>query len=92
MDIKGENMSVNGDQTKETNVRVLGAFKLARRAYEDFVTQHGPEPVLPGLQQYNDRQLFWLSAASSMCEVIKDEYMRHIVRSFSSLFTFKPFV
>ena len=39
------------------------------------VSTRGPEPLLPGLR-YNQRQLFWVSAAQSWCSVYRDQALR----------------
>lgn len=44
-------------------------------AYKKWVDEHGPEPVLPGLD-YTPEQLFWISAAQTWCSVYRPEAMK----------------
>ena len=38
-------------------------------------SQHGPEPLLPGLQ-YSQAQMFWISAASVWCAKYRDKALK----------------
>ncbi|KAL1449213.1 hypothetical protein WDU94_000430 [Cyamophila willieti] len=58
------NMSLNGINTQGENIADNGGIKEAYNAYNVWVSRHGEEPRLPGLQQYSPRQMFWISAAS----------------------------
>ncbi|KAJ1346492.1 Neprilysin-11 [Parelaphostrongylus tenuis] len=58
---------VNGKLTQGENIADNGGVKEALRAYEKYVTQHGEEPRLPGLQQYTNTQIFFLSYAHFWC-------------------------
>ena len=50
------------------DISVTGGVKEAYRAYQQYVTDHGEESVLPALG-YTQAQLFWLSGASVWCSV-----------------------
>ena len=43
-----------------------------------WVSAHGPEHLLPGLS-YNQRQLFWISAANVWCSKYRDQAMQMMV-------------
>jgi len=61
-----DNMQLNGINTQGENIADNGGIKEAYRAYNSWVSQHGTESRLPGLN-YTPRQLFWVSAANVWC-------------------------
>lgn len=47
-------------------------FKVAFEAYKIWKSTHGVEPLLPSLN-YTNEQLFWISAASTLCTRRREE-------------------
>merc|ERR1719153_1905715 len=68
VEVNGEKLNLNGVTTLGENIADNGGIKLAFRAYERFVSNSGPEPILPGLG-FTQRQLMWLSIARTYCKV-----------------------
>lgn len=64
---------VNGALTLGDNIAENGGLKLAYAAYQTFVEQNGPEPILPELN-YTANQQFWIAGAQMSCTVIRPEY------------------
>lgn len=60
---------MNGTQTQSENIADNAGIKEAYRAYQKWAKDNGPEPYLPGLQQYSPEQMFWISAAQVWCSV-----------------------
>lgn len=65
---------MDGANTLGENIADVGGVKAAYAAYQRFVRQTEPEPVLPGLNYYTTNQLFWISAAQLWCSVSQPEY------------------
>lgn len=65
---------MNGALTLGENIADVGGVRAAYSAYQRFVQLNGPEPVLPGLQDYTPNQLFWISGAQIWCSVIKPQF------------------
>lgn len=59
--------------TQGENIADNGAAKILYETYQNFVRQHGPEPMLPGLR-YTPNQLFWISAAQVWCTKTRPEF------------------
>ncbi|KAK5638234.1 hypothetical protein RI129_012529 [Pyrocoelia pectoralis] len=65
--------------------------EVAYRAYETWVKIYGKEAELPGLN-YNPRQLFWISTASTFCDTISlDNLKQFIVEDHQVHPTFRVF-
>lgn len=52
---------------------IKGGFKAAYGAYQRFVQQNQPEPILPRMN-YTANQLFWISAAHASCGIRTPKY------------------
>ncbi|XP_071516237.1 membrane metallo-endopeptidase-like 1 [Panulirus ornatus] len=64
----GLNISINGVQTEGENIADNGGIREAFRAYQLFVEHYGEEARLPGLDEYDPDQLFYLGFANGWCE------------------------
>ncbi|KAL9885951.1 neprilysin-1-like [Glossina fuscipes fuscipes] len=63
---------VNGRFTLEENMADDGGVKQAFKAYKKWAEQHGPEPLLPGLNLTHE-QLFFLNYAQGWCVSVRPE-------------------
>ncbi|CAI5442805.1 unnamed protein product [Caenorhabditis angaria] len=63
---------VNGKLTQGENIADNGGVKEAFEAYKKYVAENGEEPRLPGLQQYSNEQIFFVSYAHFWCGKKKD--------------------
>lgn len=70
---------MNGVNSQGENVADNGGVKEAYFAYQKRIQRNGPEPRLPGLNKYNQQQLFWISLAQSRCSVTRDEYKADVI-------------
>uniref|UniRef100_A0A1W7RA35 Neprilysin n=1 Tax=Hadrurus spadix TaxID=141984 RepID=A0A1W7RA35_9SCOR len=68
-------LQINGFNTQGENIADNGGVKEAFRAYQQWVKDHGPEPLLPGLK-YTQDQLFWISAANVWCGKYRPEVLK----------------
>lgn len=73
-----EELNLNGINTQGENIADNGGYKEAFRAYNRLVSQHGPEPRLPGLP-YTQRQMFWLAGAQIWCNTMRPETLKRRV-------------
>jgi predicted metalloendopeptidase len=55
---------VNGRLTLGENIADNGGLRESLRAYRRFRERNGPEPTLPGFEDYSDEKLFFLSFAN----------------------------
>ncbi|CAJ0933286.1 unnamed protein product, partial [Mesorhabditis belari] len=65
-------LRVNGKLTQGENIADNGGVKEAFRAYQKYIKSNGPEDRLPGLQEYTNEQIFFLSYAHFWCGHKKD--------------------
>ncbi|CAH1975093.1 unnamed protein product [Acanthoscelides obtectus] len=61
-----DEFSKNGTQTFEENVADYLGVILAYRAYQNWVSRHGSEKLLPSIN-LTQNQMFWVAASSYMC-------------------------
>lgn len=64
---------LNGSLTLDENIADIVGIKEAYFAYRRYVDKHGKEPRLPGMEQYNPEQLFFLGYAN-VSIIIYDYY------------------
>lgn len=57
-------MQVNGQVTQNENIADIGGLSHAFKAYQKYVSQHGAENRLPGLDDLSPEQLFFIGFAS----------------------------
>lgn len=77
-------LKINGINTQGENIADNGGIKEAYRAYIKWASRHqsGSEPWdqvearLPGLTEYNVRQLFWVGAANVWCQKSRPESLK----------------
>ncbi|XP_072930429.1 neprilysin-2 [Epargyreus clarus] len=74
--VKEVDMKLNGVNTQGENIADNGGIKEAYYAYQAWTQRHGEETRLPGLEKYNPRQMFWLSAANTWCSVYRNEAIK----------------
>ncbi|XP_054262623.1 neprilysin-2-like [Macrosteles quadrilineatus] len=67
---------VDGNLTLGENIADNGGLRAALWGYHKRVSRQGSEPRLPGLQQYNHDQLFYLAFANIWCENWSKQAMR----------------
>ena len=53
-------------QLQGENIADNGGIKTSYQAYKQWVSTHGPEPMLPGLD-LSPEQMFWVSGANVWC-------------------------
>ncbi|XP_015110388.2 neprilysin-2-like [Diachasma alloeum] len=68
-------LNLNGENTQGENIADNGGFIAAYLAYDDWSARNDEEKMLPGLA-YTPRQMFWISAASTLCTVQRPERLR----------------
>lgn len=66
-------LKVNGVLTQGENIADNGGIKQAYAAYQAYLRKHGQEKRLPGLERYNNEQLFFISYAQTWCGHTKPE-------------------
>ena len=71
-----KSLQVNGVNTQGENIADNGGIKEAYLAYETYEAKNGPEPRLPGLENYSPRQMFWIGYANVWCSKSRPEYLR----------------
>ncbi|XP_076237007.1 neprilysin-1 [Calliopsis andreniformis] len=74
------NLYINGRMTQGENIADNGGLKQAFRAYRKWVSRHGEEPLLPGVNLTHN-QLFFLNYAQIWCGSMRPEDALTQVRS-----------
>ncbi|XP_073971448.1 neprilysin-like isoform X2 [Rhodnius prolixus] len=72
-------VTVNGVTTLGENIADNGGLHSALLAYRKYEAKNGPEPRLPGLEQYSPEQLFFIAFATNWCESSTKESLLHEV-------------
>lgn len=55
---------ISGKLTLDENIADNGGLREALLAYKKFVSDHGEEPKLPGLEEFNNEQMYFLAFAN----------------------------
>ncbi|XP_043262154.1 neprilysin-1-like isoform X2 [Colletes gigas] len=71
---------INGKMTQGENIADNGGLKQSFRAYKKWVSTHGEEPLLPGVNLTHD-QLFFLNYAQIWCGSMRPEDALTKIRS-----------
>ncbi|CAK9806311.1 Nep1 [Anthophora plagiata] len=74
------NEYINGRMTQGENIADNGGLKQSFRAYKKWVSKHGEEPLLPGVNLTHD-QLFFLNYAQIWCGSMRPEDALTKIRS-----------
>ena len=56
----------------------MGGVKVSYLAYQEWLKQHGPEPMLPKLN-YSPLQLFWISSGNIWCIKQRPEVLKELI-------------
>lgn len=76
VDILGEeDAHLNGKNTQGENIADNGGIHESFRAYMRSVESLGKEPSLPGLSQFTNEQMFFVSYAQVWCEIQTPEHL-----------------
>ncbi|XP_033327522.2 neprilysin-1 [Megalopta genalis] len=73
-------LNINGRMTQGENIADNGGLKQSFRAYKKWVSIHGEEPLLPGINLTHD-QLFFLNYAQIWCGSMRPEDALTKIRS-----------
>ncbi|XP_076300647.1 neprilysin-1 [Lasioglossum baleicum] len=73
-------LNINGRMTQGENIADNGGLKQSFRAYRKWVSIHGEEPLLPGINLTHD-QLFFLNYAQIWCGSMRPEDALTKIRS-----------
>ncbi|XP_068000978.1 neprilysin [Melanerpes formicivorus] len=71
---------LSGINTLGENIADNGGVRQAYKAYENFVSKHGKEKLLPGLEM-NHQQLFFLNFAQVWCGTYRPEYAVNAIKT-----------
>ncbi|XP_025409437.1 neprilysin-1-like [Sipha flava] len=68
MTLLGNLVKINGQMTQNENIADTGGLTHAFIAYQKYISNHGTEQRLPGLEELSPEQLFFVGFASIWCE------------------------
>ncbi|KAK9888867.1 hypothetical protein WA026_001087 [Henosepilachna vigintioctopunctata] len=74
-------IKLNGANSKGENIADNGGIKQAYLAYKHWLSIHGRDMSLPGLSNYSNQQMFWISTASSWCSKMRPEKLKYMLMS-----------
>ncbi|XP_066593448.1 neprilysin-2-like isoform X2 [Prorops nasuta] len=75
-------VQVDGNQTLGENIADCAGVHNLYKAFKFWRKNKGtPDPKLPGLEDYNDDQMFFLSTATTWCETIKPSVLIDVMKS-----------
>jgi len=76
------NMSLNGYATQGENIADNGGITQAFGAYQQWVKDRGvKEPSLPGLGNFTNEQLFFVSFGNIWCSLERQQYIKKLILS-----------
>lgn len=75
------NLHLNGAATQGENIADNGGLYQSIEAYKTWVKNYGVEKSLPGLQNYTNEQLFFVSFANIWCSKERKEYVKKTILS-----------
>lgn len=61
------------------NIADNGGVKTSYLAYQNYVKHNGRDQFLPGLQNFNAAQMFWITYAQTWCSVSRPEFNHHMI-------------
>lgn len=67
---------MNGEATIGENIADNGGLKTS---YEAYTSHHFYEPLLPGLEKYSNKQMFWITFAHDLCSVYNPDYLKKLM-------------
>ncbi|CAJ0589888.1 unnamed protein product [Cylicocyclus nassatus] len=80
INVPGTGLKINGRLTQGENIADNGGVKQAYKAYEAYLQKHGEEERIEGLEQYNNKQMFFLGYAMTWCgHMTDDELIKRIL-------------
>lgn len=80
--VPGLNINVNGILTQGENIADNGGIKEAYKAYRKWVADRGSEePRLPGMEDYDNNQLFFINFAQVWCGTMRPEASINRIRT-----------
>ena len=78
---KADDMKINAESTLTENTADVGGLTLARMAYQGtHIYQMEKKSQLPGLENYNADQLFYISFGQLWCEKHTDQSLKMQIR------------
>lgn len=72
---------LRGKQYLEENIADNGGIRQSYMAYKKYKNRSGPESKLPGLEEYTDEQLFFISFAQIYCSNYTEEIAYELLSS-----------
>ncbi|XP_067131250.1 neprilysin-1-like isoform X2 [Centruroides vittatus] len=79
------NENINGTRTLGENIADNGGLRQAFQAYQYWEQKYGKEKLLPGLEKFDSKKLFFLSFANTWCAVYSTEGLQTQNRNEHSL-------
>ncbi|XP_055640222.1 endothelin-converting enzyme 1-like isoform X2 [Toxorhynchites rutilus septentrionalis] len=70
---------VDGNLTLGENIADNGGLREAFHAYRAYIEKHGPEPILPGFEEFTHEQLLFLSFGNQNCETLPPSASKQIL-------------
>ncbi|KAL3280923.1 hypothetical protein HHI36_004150 [Cryptolaemus montrouzieri] len=74
-------IKINGGNSQGENIADNGGIKQAYLAYKNWLSVNGRDMSLPGLSNYTNLQMFWVSTANSWCSKMRPEKLKYMLLS-----------